>query len=328
MKDEYEEEERSEKRENVKVVLWEWAKIFLVVFNTIAGLASIIGFAASLFSDEKKGSIIYLSLGILFFAMMLAVIILIRSNKNDKMREVSKYARGFHEVLHLIRDSFEDLQEVEAMESYNTPAAFRKYMTEKVMVIMDVIAKNISDATGHKVRSCVKMFDFIRNGEVDKNKIKLITLARSGRTSVNNMINEHYNPISLSENSDFSFIFDIKEGYDEERVHFFFQDDLIRYAKKNTYNNSNPKWKKRYKTTIVMPIRYLIIPENDDEAENNEPHYDLIGFLCVDSKKKKLFSIEKRGFILEYLKGISDILYVYLDECILYHEYLKEGNRK
>lgn len=223
MKEEYEEEERSEKREKVKVVLWDWAKIFLVVFNTIAGLASIIGFVASLFSDEKRGSIVCLSLGILFFAMMLAVIILIRSNKNDKMREVSKYARGFHEILHLIRDSFEDLQEVEAMESYSTPAAFRKYMTEKVMVIMDVIAKNISDATGHKVRSCVKMFDFIRNGEVDKNKIKLITLARSGRSSVNNMINEHYSPILLSENSDFSFIFDIKEGYEEERVHFFFR---------------------------------------------------------------------------------------------------------
>ena len=79
----------------MKVVLWDWAKIFLVVFNTIAGLASIIGFVASLFSDEKRGSIVCLSLGILFFAMMLAVIILIRSNKNDKMREVSNMQEDF-----------------------------------------------------------------------------------------------------------------------------------------------------------------------------------------------------------------------------------------
>lgn len=82
------------------------------------------------------------------------------------------------------------------------------------------------------------------------------------------MINEHYNPIFLNVNTDFSCIFDVKEGYEEERIHFFFQDDLIKFAKKNNYKNSNPKWQKRYKTTIVMPIRYLIIPENNGNIEN------------------------------------------------------------
>ena len=55
------------------------------------------------------------------------------------------------------------------------------------------------------------------------------------------------------------------------------------------------------------------------------PQYDIIGCLCIDSKKKNLFAIENRGFVIEYLKGIADILYIYLNECILYHDYLKEG---
>lgn len=72
-----------------------------------------------------------------------------------------------------------------------------------------------------------------------------------------------------------------------------------------------------------MPIRYLRNP-SEDEAEA-VPQYDIIGCLCIDSKKKNLFAIENRGFVIEYLKGIADILYVYLNESILYHDYLKEG---
>ena len=208
-------------------------------------------------------------------------------------------------------------------ETYKRPMPFRKYITEKVMKMMDLLSRNLSEATGYKVRACIKTFDFIRDGEMDKNKMKLITLARSGQSNVNNMISEHYNPIPLNENTDFEYIFNINEGYVEERVHFFIVDDLVKYSQKEEYKNSNKKWKKSYTTTIVMPIRYLRNPSEDEEEA--VPQYDIIGCLCIDSKKKNLFAIENRGFVIEYLKGIADILYVYLNECILYHDYLKEG---
>ena len=239
------------------------------------------------------------------------------------MKEANKYAKGFHEILHLIRDCYGDLMEVIEDETYKRPMPFRKYITEKVMKMMDLLSRNLSEATGYKVRACIKTFDFIRDGEMDKNKMKLITLARSGQSNVNNMISEHYNPIPLNENTDFEYIFNINEGYVEERVHFFIVDDLVKYSQKEEYKNSNKKWKKSYTTTIVMPIRYLRNPSEDEEEA--VPQYDIIGCLCIDSKKKNLFAIEKRGFVIEYLKGIADILYVYLNECILYHDYLKEG---
>ena len=317
------EEYKVKKVQKIKLIVWEFIKYFIAIINTIAAMASIVGLIISVVTKEKKAIVFYASAGIIIISVLLTIFVVIKSGKNDKMKEANKYAKGFHEILHLIRDCYGDLMEVIEDETYKRPMPFRKYITEKVMKMMDLLSRNLSEATGYKVRACIKTFDFIRDGEMDKNKMKLITLARSGQSNVNNMISEHYNPIPLNENTDFEYIFNINEGYVEERVHFFIVDDLVKYSQKEEYKNSNKKWKKSYTTTIVMPIRYLRNPSEDEEEA--VPQYDIIGCLCIDSKKKNLFAIEKRGFVIEYLKGIADILYVYLNECILYHDYLKEG---
>ena len=317
------EEDKVKKVQKIKLIVWEFIKYFIAIIDTIAAMASIVGMIISVVTKEKMAIVFYASVGIIIISVLLTIFVVIKSGKNDKMKEANKYAKGFHEILHLIRDCYGDLMEVIEDETYKRPMPFRKYITEKVMKMMDLLSRNLSEATGYKVRACIKTFDFIRDGEMDKNKMKLITLARSGQSNVNNMISEHYNPIPLNENTDFEYIFNINEGYVEERVHFFIVDDLIKYSQKEEYKNSNKKWKKSYTTTIVMPIRYLRNPSEDEEEA--VPQYDIIGCLCIDSKKKNLFAIENRGFVIEYLKGIADILYVYLNECILYHDYLKEG---
>lgn len=317
------EEDKVKKVQKIKLIVWEFIKYFIAIINTIAAMASIVGLIISVVTKEKMAIVFYASAGIIIISVLLTIFVVIKSGKNDKMKEANKYAKGFHEILHLIRDCYGDLMEVIEDETYKRPMPFRKYITEKVMKMMDLLSRNLSEATGYKVRACIKTFDFIRDGEMDKNKMKLITLARSGQSNVNNMISEHYNPIPLNENTDFEYIFNINEGYVEERVHFFIVNDLVKYSQKEEYKNSNKKWKKSYTTTIVMPIRYLRNPSEDEEEA--VPQYDIIGCLCIDSKKKNLFAIENRGFVIEYLKGIADILYVYLNECILYHDYLKEG---
>lgn len=317
------EEDKVKKVQKIKLIGWEFIKYFIAIINTIAAMASIVGLIISVVTKEKMAIVFYASVGIIIISVLLTIFVVIKSGKNDKMKEANKYAKGFHEILHLIRDCYGDLMEVIEDETYKRPMPFRKYITEKVMKMMDLLSRNLSEATGYKVRACIKTFDFIRDGEMDKNKMKLITLARSGQSNVNNMISEHYNPIPLNENTDFEYIFNINEGYVEERVHFFIVDDLVKYSQKEEYKNSNKKWKKSYTTTIVMPIRYLRNPSEDEEEA--VPQYDIIGCLCIDSKKKNLFAIENRGFVIEYFKGIADILYVYLNECILYHDYLKEG---
>ena len=310
-------------KEKIGLFIWKFIKYFVVAINLIAAISSIGGFIISLANDDIKSMFIYIVLCIVAVSMIFAIIVAIRSEQNDKMKEAKKYSQGFHDILHLIRDCYGDLMGVTENETYKRPFDFRKYMTENVMKITNILSDNLTEATHNKVRACVKVFDFIENEETDKDKMKLITLARSGISNVNNMISEHHMHIMLNENTDFEYIFDIKEGYNEERKHFFISDDLIKLYNKGKYKNSNNKWKELYRTTIVMPIRFLINPEEDNNTEKS--YYDIIGYLCIDSKKKNLFSIKNRGFIIEYLEGIADILYVYLNECTLYHDYLKTG---
>ena len=281
------EEDKVKKVQKIKLIVWEFIKYFIAIINTIAAMASIVGLIISVVTKEKMAIVFYASAGIIIISVLLTIFVVIKSGKNDKMKEANKYAKGFHEILHLIRDCYGDLMEVIEDETYKRPMPFRKYITEKVMKMMDLLSRNLSEATGYKVRACIKTFDFIRDGEMDKNKMKLITLARSGQSNVNNMISEHYNPIPLNENTDFEYIFNINEGYVEERVHFFIVDDLVKYSQKEEYKNSNKKWKKSYTTTIVMPIRYLRNPSEDEEEA--VPQYDIIGCLCIDSNKKNLF---------------------------------------
>lgn len=214
------EEYKVKKVQKIKLIVWEFIKYFIAIINTIAAMASIVGLIISVVTKEKMAIVFYASAGIIIISVLLTIFVVIKSGKNDKMKEANKYAKGFHEILHLIRDCYGDLMEVIEDETYKRPMPFRKYITEKVMKMMDLLSRNLSEATGYKVRACIKTFDFIRDGEMDKNKMKLITLARSGQSNVNNMISEHYNPIPLNENTDFEYIFNINEGYVEERVHF------------------------------------------------------------------------------------------------------------
>ena len=294
-------EEKIQKKQRRKEGLWEFVKYFI-----------------SIVAEEYFAVAIYITVGISLLIVLLAILLVKRSRKNDKMEEVKKYSKGFHEIAHLIRDCHKDLVDTIADGTYRKPFHFRKYITEQLMRMMDALATNLSTATGYKVRACVKAFYFTINREIDKNDLQLITLARSEQSNVKNMISEHYTTISVTENTDFEYIFNIDEGYVEERAHFFIADDL---SKVEDYKNSNVKWNKTYATTIVMPIRCLINPKED---EKTEPYFDILGFLCVDSKKKNLFALENRGFVLEYLKGVADMLYVYLDECVLYHQFLGE----
>lgn len=310
-------EKKAQKKQKRKIYIWEFVKYFISILNTIAALASVLGVVISIVTKEYLSVAIYITVGIALLIVLFTVLAVRRSRKNDKMEEVKKYAKGFHEIAHLIRDCRKDLVEVIDDKAYKKPFHFRKYITEQVMRMMDALANNLSTATGYKVRVCVKAFYFAINGEAENNNLQLITLARSEQSNVKNMISEHYTTISVTENTDFEYIFNIDEGYVEERAHFFIADDLSKVA---DYKNSNTKWNKTYATTIVMPIRCLMNPKEDEQIE---PYYDIIGFLCVDSKKKNLFSLENRGFVLDYLKGVADMLYVYLDECIAYHEFLE-----
>lgn len=316
---------------NNDITFWKYIKYVIVVFNFIASLSSIIGLIYTLFSDSIDNKytwiwVIGLIIGICGF---IALILLLRSEKYENWKECSRYASGLHEVLHCLRDMNKALDDLLSRETKMQKDDFLYMITSDCIDIMNKLSNILSDAIQCKVRACIKLNDFIRENETDPKKMNLITFARSGKEGVNAALKEQLKKIKVTENTDFEFIFNIKEVYEENRIHYFYSKNLINFDKKiqkesnreKKYKNSDIHWRKRYNTTIVLPMRYL------KSSNEKEAIYDIVGFLCVDARKQGAFENKNFNFTIEFLKGISDILYSYLNSCVVYYKELdkKEG---
>jgi len=291
-----------------------FGKYFLTLLNIIAAVASIFGLIYAIQSQIPIWTYIFSISAAICILSIIAVIGVHLSIKNDRISLGKVYSKCFHELLHDIRNYLEEDDYICKNQIYSNAFEYKKKVTEISIALMNKLSARLTEAFGIDIRACVKLFGFI---DANYEKSMLMTLARN-ETDLNNMLREQYKKIKVCENTDFEKIFQSTKDSDENAA-FFFQEDLIKYSKKNEYKNSTKDWQKRYKTTIVMPIRYLRIDIKDIE----EPSYDLLGFLCVDSKNTKAFSSGYTTFIIELLKGIADILYHYYDGCTTYYEYLQ-----
>ncbi len=294
---------------------WRFCKYLLAILNFIASLASIAGFIYSLISEtkEKAYSVLWILAGVVFVCGVIACILLIRSEKFSVFEQSKKFASGFHEILHCLRDHSKELDDLAKRHERMNRDDFISKITADCIDIMNRLSTILTQTTGVHVRSCIKLMDFVKNGEKNPRNINLITFARSGKDGLNACLKEQSKIIKVSENTDFEKIYFIDEEYEEDRKHYFYSKDL---TKENEYINSDPKWQKKYCTTIVMPMRYLV------ECTEEKAVYDIVGFLCVDSKTKGAFEKQNIYFTIEFLKGISDIMYSYLNACVTYYKEL------
>lgn len=303
---------------------WKFTKYTMVVFNFLASLSSIIGLIYTFGSGKINSMSTWLwIIGlIIFICSLIGLILLIRSEKYDTWKEYLPYAKGLHEILHCLRDMSKVVDDLRERPTKMNKEDFLRMVTHDCIDIMNKLSNILSDSMQCKVRVCLKLNDFIRENETDTSKINLITFARSGCNGVNAALKEQSKKIKVIENTDFEFIFNIKEVYEENRVHYFYKKDLKSFDKelikktsgKECYKNSDKSWRKYYNTTIVMPMRYL------KESNEDEVVYDIVGFLCVDSKKAGIFEKKNFDFTIEFLKGVSDIMYSYLNGCVSYYK--------
>lgn len=305
-------------------IIWKFTKYTIVVFNFLASLSSIIGLIYTIFYDSISNiyTWIWIIAIIIFVCGLFASILFLRSEKYDNWKECLRYASGLHDILHCLRDMNKSLDDLRLRSTKIQKDDFLRIITSDCINIMNQLSSVLSDSMQCKVRACIKLNDFIKENETNPQEINLITFARSGKDGVNAAINEQLKTIKVIDNTDFEFIFNIKEVYEENRIHYFYQKDLKKYDKKirkesneeKFYKNSDIHWRKRYNTTIVMPMRYLKT-SNEEEAV-----YDIVGFLCVDAKKSGSFENKNFNFTIEFLKGVSDIMYSYLNSCVTYYK--------
>lgn len=318
--------EHSKLREKMVIL----GKIALTIINVVAAAASIIGLIYNITNNISTGTIVFICAGIVCILAIVSAIGVHLSTKNDRVYLGKTYSKCFHALMHNIRNMLEDDDMAQEKTSYNSATAYRYHITQQSIDLMTELSKHLTEAFNIEIRSCIKLFDFITPGaikptddNIDTAKLKVITFARNN-IGLPEMLREQYRTFSVKENTDFDYIFSHKQTDSEYRPAFFFKQDLVKFDKDEKkrgrkYRNSTLNWKDKYRTTIVMPIRYL-----KDLQDGTVPSYDLVGYLCVDSKNTKAFASGYTTFILELLKGIADILYHYFDGCTQYYEELRD----
>lgn len=308
-----------------KSIQWIIFRNTLAVLDFIGVICSIGGFIYTILGD-KADNIFSLTFWIIILIILfVALIILIYVNIAEKSE--IKFSIAFHNILHYLRDVNVKLRE-EMEENNLSKEQFLERITSNSIDIMDKIAEILTEITGKKVRACLKLYDFIKNNEEQTENMKLITFARNGK-KIDKAIEEQKKTIDVVENTDFEYIFNIKTVNGNGEEHFFYEKDLVKYDKdlkkitkgREYYKNSNKDWNKIYNTTIVMPLRYLRTSTLELVS------YDIAGFLCVDAFEKNAFE-NNIIFTEEFLKGISDILYSYLNSCKEYYITLKEREKE
>lgn len=270
---------------------------------------------------------------VLFFVFAIVSVIafaLIKAKKNFNLKTVDAYNKIIdnisnvtHTLLHRVRDSIYYMESAYDNKEFRSAIEFEEFVTIQVLQLMDALAQELSKLAECPVRTCIKSIYYAPMHDEEISKGKIITFARSGLINIDDIMYEHTQPISIEENTDFLKI--VTNEKNTRQKQFFFEKNLVEYDKKlreneDEYRNTNNAWKDDYITTIVCPIRL-----KRRESENGEiQYYDLVGFLCADSKDEKAFDKETQSFCLDIMKGIADILYVYLDRFIDYYAQMTE----
>lgn len=270
------------------------------------------------------GCIIFLMVSIILFSLRTVQKNSGIKSKRDYENFVTKISGLTHNLLHRVRNSIYYMEDAYNNKQFETARDFEQYVTLEILQLVDSLAIELSKIIGSDIRACIKCLKYTALNEEDINKMNLVTFARSGLKNIDEIMQEHLQPISIEENTDFSDIVQYSENSRQRQ--YFYEKNLKDFDEKlkkegKQYKNSNIAWVNDYITTIVCPIRLRRRTSNSEEAMLK---YDLIGFLCVDSLNEEAFCNEYSDFCFDLLKGMADILYVYLDRFIEYYSDIKE----
>jgi len=278
----------------------------------IGTVASILGFGIAVFYyNAKPTEYIYSVFLILCLICLLGYVLF------QEYRKLNRFAQStifVHYITHIIRDILEKQKNTRSTDF--DLKAINSFL-------LDPISTCFSILTGRSCRVCLKIL------KSEDSKIVIETL---GRDTVSTAIGKerkspevkHY----LEENTDFNKLWYWEKGCSR----YFLCNNLLELYRDNRYKNSSfmlvgePKisdlvlgikivreWKLPYKSTLVVPIRYI-----PDEAMHSEIEKQIIwGFLCIDCNSRKVFD---PIYAPELAAAFADNLYTLFSQLELMKE--------
>lgn len=268
--------------------------------GVVVDIISIIKLVQELTKDIPSKTTIAVATIILIVTIFLSIgyfIIRAIQRRTLALNNLNQLMGIIHEINHEIRNELQfikndDLIEIQNMES------IKKNVKHSIENILNKLVKFFAISMNQRISVCLKDFVILNNNEIKEQKLN--NFARSDNT--NNSRKKLRSHILIKDNTDFDNIYctDNDSGV-------FCCGDLMEKYRKNEYKNSTNNWSFYYNSTICVPIRFEINTNSETQIA-----YDIIGFLCIDSKMKNLEWEDVDHFAISTLCAVADALYPYL----------------
>ncbi len=280
-----------------------WVSLF-------GGIASILSFLGQFFVG-KDWKVQYIAVSsMVYILVLLAVCIYMlvdrgnllrnreaeRSKLQTSLDSALKQAR-YTEVFALLHSIYHKLRNTLFGLDTNPPEPIDYFDEAFCTYILDVFREAFQKITRADCCACIKAFD---GNEEDLKTIARDSIGAAVRGSEDSM-----RPSRVSGNKDFSDIVQRERKY-------YFCNNLIREEEAGKYYNDNPRWKERYRSTIIWPIRC---------QDRTSGKYLLFGFLCVDSMATGIFDEQVD---MEIGASVADMIYTYFSRL----DVLRAARRK
>lgn len=266
----------------------------------------------------------YVLLGMVLILLLLSIVICLKWIKYGKLLYSTRkvLSENYYHFLRNFRNRYFTMLK-EHKSAKNTPQEYKIGMLtsitkEYLKSALDYLCEIISSSALAEMNACIKVIENVGgNGqEIDLSVAKVKTFCRSTKVDSERMSRNRNRAVSILDNTDFKKI--ITEG-----LSVFYQRDLCEYAKKleeaqEKYENTTPMYWEYYRGVIVVPIR--VAREHLYYTKSNDG-YDVIGFLCVDTKSTEAFRDKDKWFYANIVKSFAAELYIVLNK---YNYYLRK----
>ena len=285
-------------------------------WSGVCGIGSfflaLIGFICDLFNvNIHLFGINFTIFAIICSLLLFILVLIIRVFKTIKSKEEFKKATEYvNDAVQIYMDT-----NFKLVKTHNKKELSLSYLTDMVNKecedILELLCRLFKRVTGERISACIKLIaddcqstqTFYRSKNTQKNRENRV---------------KNKNP-KFSENTDFDKIINGNEEY-------FYVTDLKKYKQTHEYRNSNEHIDV-YNGTIVVPIKIKNEFIHFSTEKSNE--YNLLGFLCVDSKSNRAFTQRQMKYNLQIMFIFANIFYMILNKYKYYlKKYKNEYERK
>ena len=289
-----------------------WVINFITI---ISGLITVITFIISIFSKNYKLINNFLVISLCF--IIICLLMRIRKSNNLRFDSYKSVSFNYHKLTHHTRDLYFDVMRSHKKNTLTNVKNLNDLYAINCEQILDYLCDILSSYCKQDINACIKI---ITKHDDNIKNVKLKTFCRSKNSKSSRGNYEGNDELSLYDNTDFCDIFNID---DNNGKNYFYQRNLEEYDKQlrkigREYKNSNKHWREDYIGTIVVPIQ---LEHAKLYSSAKEEHYNLLGFVCVDSLSDSAFLERHETFNTDIVKSFADIIYILLGQ---YQHYLSK----